>query len=318
MKRLLTILIGFIWVTNTAQKLDYTASFRHMDGENYFRINYDNDYFAAADENYTQGYSLELVMPWLEKNPINYVLPNLKNSQIKYGLAVEHMGFTPEDIVTSSVIPDDRPFASAIMLKSFKINIDTINRLRLVSGLSVGMMGPFAFGDQMQTGIHRAIGDRIPFGWRNQIQNDFVLNYEVGVEKQLLSLGNVFTLQANSTVKLGTLFTNANVGVNAAFGIFNNSFRNTDSKRKFQIYAYGQPLINFIGYDATLQGGIFNKSSVNTVSSNDLERITTQFKFGIVVKIKGLFLEYSQARISKEFSYGEKAGWGGVKVGWLF
>tara|TARA_R110000868_G_scaffold77551_7_gene221901 strand:+ start:580 stop:783 length:204 start_codon:yes stop_codon:yes gene_type:complete len=48
----------------TAQKIDNLVSFRDIKSTNYFRFNYDNDYFAASDKNYTQGYSFVLVSPF--------------------------------------------------------------------------------------------------------------------------------------------------------------------------------------------------------------------------------------------------------------
>ena len=313
---LLILLIHFLSIFS--QKLDHTVSYRDMGTDQYFRINYDNDYFAASDFNYTQGYNLELVTPYLAKNPINKVLVQKSELRKQNGLSIEHMGFTPFNIGKDSVIRTDRPFASAIMLKSFVTSTDTINDYRIISSLSIGMIGPVAFGNAMQTGIHKAIGDVLPQGWKYQIQNDLVFNYELGFEKKLIEVNNTLILYTNSTIKLGTLFTSASLGFNASFGAFNSVFSNKHKKRKFQFYVYGQPLINFIGYDATLQGGLFNKSSVYTVENSEVERMTVQLKYGAVIRIKTLFLEYSQAIISKEYSYGDRAGWGGVKIGWLF
>ena len=45
-----------------AQKIDNSVAFRNIESESYFRYHYDNDYFAATDENYTQGYNFELVL----------------------------------------------------------------------------------------------------------------------------------------------------------------------------------------------------------------------------------------------------------------
>ena len=44
----------FLSLFGYAQKIDNMASFREIKGERYFRLNYDNDYSAATDHNYTQ------------------------------------------------------------------------------------------------------------------------------------------------------------------------------------------------------------------------------------------------------------------------
>lgn len=298
-----------------AQKIDNMASFRDMKSTNYFRFHYDNDYFTSTDKEYTQGYNFELVSPSLAKNPVNHLFITPKNSEFKYGLSLEHIGFTANNIASNQIQFDDRPFAAAIMLKSFLIATDTINKSRIISSLNLGIIGPGAFGGDMQTAIHEATGNTIPLGWYNQIKNDVVVNYEISFEKQLLRFNDFFTVQSNTTVRIGTLFTNASVGLNATLGIINSPFTTLKNKSKFQLYLYTQPLVNFIGYDATLQGGLFNHKSVYTIKESDIERFTFQNNYGIVLQYRWLYLEYSRTLLTREFSYGSQFKWGGIRIG---
>ena len=82
----------------------------------------DNDYFSATDYYYTQGYNFELTSPWLRKNPLNPLFKKLKKSDQKYGLSIEHMGYTPTSISSDAILYGNRPFAAAIMLKSFLVS----------------------------------------------------------------------------------------------------------------------------------------------------------------------------------------------------
>ena len=214
-----------------AQKIDNMASFRDINAKRYFRFNYDNDYFASRDQDYTQGYSFELVSPNLQKNPINKILFNPKNSENKYGVSIEHIGFTSFNIKSPNIQFGDRPFAATIMLKSFAIATDTLRKSRLISSMNIGLIGPGAFGKEMQVAIHEATGNTIPEGWQNQIKNDVVLNYEVSYEKQLLSYRNLFSLQTNTRLRLGTLFTNAGFGLTTIFGIINTPFSTVKTKK---------------------------------------------------------------------------------------
>ena len=79
MKTTKTIILLFLFpAILLAQKIENTASFRDIKASNYFRFNYDNDYFTGTDQNYTQGYNFELVAPIFKKNPINIAhLPTL-------------------------------------------------------------------------------------------------------------------------------------------------------------------------------------------------------------------------------------------------
>lgn len=297
------------------QKIDNMASFRDIKSTNYFRFHYDNDYFTSTDKEYTQGYNFELVSPSLAKNPVNSLFITPKNSEFKYGLSLEHIGFTADNIASDQIQFDDRPFAAAIMLKSFFIATDTIHKSRIVSSLNIGIIGPGAFGGDMQTAIHEATGNTIPLGWYNQIKNDAVVNYELSYEKQLLRFNDFFTIQSNTTLRIGTLFTNASAGLNATFGIINSPFTSVKNKNKFQLYLYTQPLVNFIGYDATLLGGLFNQKSVYTIKDSEIERITAQNNYGIVFQYHWLYLEYSRTMLTREFSYGNSFKWGGIHLG---
>ena len=314
-RNLLLLLFAFIPTVFLGQKIDNMASFRDIKSTNYFRFHYDNDYFTSTDKEYTQGYNFELTSPRLSKNPINQLFISPKNSEFKYGLSLEHIGFTADNIASDQIQFDDRPFAAAIMLKSFAIATDTIQKSRIVSSLNLGIIGPGAFGGDMQTAIHRATGNTIPKGWYNQIKNDVVINYELTYEKQLLRFHDFFSIQTTATARLGTLFTNASVGFNTTIGIINSPFTSVKNKNKFQLYAYTQPLVNVIGYDATLQGGLFNHKSVYTINDSKIERFTLQNNFGIVLQYRTLYLEYSRTILTREFSYGNSFKWGGIRIG---
>ena len=298
-----------------AQKIDNTAAFRAINTEKYIRLHYDNDYFSATDENYTQGYVMELVLPFLKKNPINNLLIIPEASRIQFGLAVEHIGFTPPTIGSPEIQYGERPFSAAIMLKTFAIATDTINKHRLHSSLSIGLIGPGAFGKEMQVAIHEATGNIIPLGWRNQIKNDLVINYELGYEKQLFQAKNWFSLSGNSALLAGTLYTNASVGLQSTFGIINSPYNSLNSKKQFQFYGYSQILGSAIIYDATLQGGVFNTRSVYTIADSQIERFTGQFNYGVILQLKKLHLEYFRAVLTREFKTGAPTKWGGIRIG---
>ena len=308
---LLLLIPNFFW----SQKIDNMVSFRDVKSENYFRFHYDNDYFTSTDKDYTQGYNFELTSPKLVKNPLNYLFNKPKNSEFKYGISLEHIGFTANNIASDQIQYGERPFAAAIMLKSFLIATDTVHKSRIVTSLNLGIIGPGAFGGDMQTAIHRATGNTIPKGWYNQIKNDVVINYQIDYEKQLVRFHNLFSLQANATARLGTLYTNASVGFNATFGIINSAFTTLKNKNKFQLYAYTQPLVNAIGYDATLQGGLFNKKSIYTIPNSDIERFTLQNNYGIVLQYRSLYLDYSRTILTREISNNYANKWGGIRIG---
>jgi lipid A 3-O-deacylase len=153
-------------------------------------------------------------------------------------------------------------------------------------------------------------------GWHNQIKNDVGLNYRVSYEKQLLKYRELFALQGTSSVQLGTSFTNASLGFNTTIGIVNSPFSN--SKKGFSLYFYSQSTINLIGYDATLQGGIFNQNSPYTIPNVDIERFTAQLDYGLVFQTRTLYIEFSRSLITREIVTLGSAAWGGMKFGFTF
>ncbi len=304
----------FLPFLGICQKIDHLVSYRNINELSYLRISYDNDYFDSSDENYTQGYNFEWVSPVLRKNPLTKLLVGNKSKNAIFGLSFEHIGFTPENIKTNEIQFMDRPFCAAMMLKSFVIVKHKSKKTHLVSSLNIGVMGPVAFGKEMQTGIHKAIGGVIPLGWQNQIKNDLVINYNFTYEKELLRHKKLLVINATANLKIGTLFTNASFGFNAKLDLFNNKH----DKKKVEFYLFTEPLLYLIAYDASLQGGVLRKDNVYTVSVKNTKRLVKQFNFGLVLKIKKLYLEYSRTFISKEFQQGEKSGWGGLKFGVAF
>lgn len=298
-----------------AQKIDNMASFRDLHSKRYFRINYDNDYFASRDQDYTQGYSFEWVAPKLVQNPVNTILIQPKNTEKKYGISLEHIGFTPNNIKSPNIQFGDRPFAATIMLKSFSIATDTLHKSRFIASFNMGLIGPGAFGKEMQVAIHEATGNTIPEGWQNQIKNDVVLNYEVSYEKQLFQYRNFFSLQSTARARVGSLFTAAGLGVTSTLGIVNSPFSTHLPKKRFALYGFAQTMAQVVGYDATLQGGLFNRKSPYTIRNHEMERFTAQVNFGLILQTKTLYFEYSRALITREFEMGKSSKWGGIKVG---
>jgi hypothetical protein len=321
-----TLLLPFVFPSYAfSQVVINTAAFNNLPGDTYFRIYYDNDYFTATDQYYTQGINIEFVHPSLKKFPVSKILFGMRGSKSKYGLAIEHNAYTPTSIGHDEILYGDRPFAGCLMLKTFAIAIDSAKQQRLSSSFSTGVIGPYAFAENMQRSIHRWIGDVQPMGWQNQIQNDVILNYELCYEKKIFAYKNIFLLNANGMVRLGTLGDKIGGGFSFMIGTFSSPFNIAATQsgkswfaNNFDCYIYGQPQIAFIGYDATLQGGVFNKNSPYTIPASDINRVTLQNNFGVVLCIRKVYLEYYQTVLTREFRSGMLHRWGGVRIGSSF
>lgn len=314
----LLIIILLLPVWGISQAMDNSFVFRNISSDKYFRINYENDFFTASDRDYTQGILIEKVHPAFTRFPLMKLLWHPSNSVIKYGLAIEHNAYTPNEIDRYAIQYGDRPYAGVLLFKTFLIAENFTKHLRTSVSLSTGIIGPAAGGEQMQRTIHHWINYTQPQGWHNQIQNDLVLNYQVNAEKELFQFENHFSLSAIASARLGTLSDKLAGGFTAMLGSFRSPFHTPQSKRSFQWYLYGQLAANAVAYDASLQGGLFKRSSVYTIPATSVSRWTLQNKFGIVLVFHAFCLEYYHTGTTQEFSSSIYHRTGGLQIGFGF
>jgi lipid A 3-O-deacylase len=323
LKAVLSVSTLLITIRGFAQVIDNTSSVRIMSSDTYIRFHYENDYFSKSDQYYTQGMNLEFVSKALKKNPLNIALLLSKNATL-FGLAIEHNAYTPTSIRSNEILYGDRPFAASIMIKTFSSSFFQNYRLRVSSSLSMGMIGSIAGAEQLQRDIHRWINYINPQGWQYQIKNDLIINYEARLEKNVIHSSHLL-LNGLATLRAGTYNSKASVGASVLFGKLNtailNSFSGTvrsDSRQKFFVHLYAQPIFNAVVYDATLQGGmILNRNSPYTLSSKELKHFTFQGNAGIVITIGSFNIEYFQSMIGREFNTGQVHHWGGIRLGFL-
>jgi len=299
-----------------AQLIDNSSTFRNIGRNSYFRFHYDNDYFTKTDEYYTQGITLELLHPAIKRSPLAKLLWKPFTTRPQYGISFNLFGYTPTSIVSDSVLYGDRPFNANISLKTFLIQADEIRHQQISTAFSIGVMGPAALGYQIQYNIHKWLKNPLPHGWQYQVKNDIIINYQLNYEKQLLAAGNYFLLNTAAEARLGTLNTKLGAGFNVMAGRFNKRFTAVNNnKRKAEYYFYTQSRVNMIGYDAAMQGGLFNRKSPYTIGAADINRVTYQADAGIIVNFRKLYLSYTQSIVTKEFRTGTYHRWGGVSIG---
>jgi lipid A 3-O-deacylase len=316
MKSGAAIIILAYALNGNAQQIDHTAIYRNIASEKYVRLHYENDYFSKADIYYSQGISLEVVHPNLKAIPLTYLLPARQLPDNKFGIAVEHLGFTPTSISHAEIIKGDRPFSSCLILKSF-LTHSNFNRLaRLSSGVGIGVIGPVAGGKEIQQSIHKWIRDEPPLGWNNQIKNDLILNYCVDVEKGIYAYQNHFLATCKAGGQFGTFRDKLFGTVSFMGGIFDNPFSSRDAQpKKFQAYIFFEQQMQAIAYDATLQGGLINRTSPYVLSSSEVKRIVFQNHLGVTIRFKRVTIEYFQSYITSEFRAGHDHHWGGIRLG---
>jgi hypothetical protein len=278
------------------------------------RLNYDNDYFSATDRYYTQGVRLEWMAPVFQKSPVNFVLLKHKvASKVYAGIAIQRDGFTSQGILIDTIPVGNRPYAATMFLSNFRIELNRELHTKLYSQFDLGMMGPVVGGKEEQTAIHRSIGDVLPQGWKYQMSNAVILNYTAQFEKGVINQP-YFNATGIGQARLGTLYTDCSAGAMLRAGWMNGYFDNlgittASGSRKFQVYGYTKAMGKVVGYNATMQGGMFTDNAY-TIGRSDINRVVGQIFYGVVVSYKRFQLEYGKANITQEFKTGLTHGWG--------
>ncbi|WP_158267563.1 lipid A deacylase LpxR family protein [Adhaeribacter arboris] len=294
-----------------------------------FYFIFDNDATFKVDYYYTQGIGVVHYNPAFRKSPINKVLiqPSKSRSEQFYGLAYKYDSFTPTNIRDPNIRLGDRPYASYMFVTQVAGTTDKIRHERFTSSLDLGFLGPATGAGKFQRAIHEYLHHGVPQGWKYQIKTDLILNYNLDYQKEILRT-QPLELLGEAGASLGTLYTNARAGAYLRFGWMNSYFsdlgisnkaaRSQESLRKFQFYAFGRTQGKLVGYNATMQGGIFNSNNIYTLAPNEISRTVLESQTGLVCIIKGMRLESAVSFISPEFKGSRRHKWMHFNVGFAF
>ncbi len=194
--------------------------------EGSFGVILENDAFASgSDRNYSNGIQLNLrgaysdapsLVRWLGRNlqALNGMQPQ------SYGVALGHLIYTPEDIEAPIAPPDQHPYAGFLYLQnSFVMERD--NEIRSVD-LTVGLVGPSAGGEWLQSNFHALIGAGDPKGWDSQLKDEVAFAVDLDRRWRYPLTKSSGAMQAdfspNVGVSLGTLRTEAKAGGSLRLG----------------------------------------------------------------------------------------------------
>ncbi len=200
----------------------------------------------------------------------------------RVGYAFGQNMYTPENIQTRALVPNDRPYSgwtylAGAITSSREIGdsaqLDTLE-------LNLGIVGPQSYAEETQREYHRLINAPIPQGWDNQLRNEpgVVLFYErkwrnvarsqifPGIEGDFsphagASLGNVFTYGgAGVTLRIGH-----NLGVDYGPprirpGLAGSMHFESPDAEPFAFYAFVGAEGRAVARDITLDGNTFARS----------------------------------------------------------
>lgn len=193
----------------------------------------ENDaFFTGSDNNYTHGLGLSVQTGRLGGNGDDgflgdwvefwSFLPALgeEDCSVYASWTLGQEIYTPNDIRNPEFQPDDQPWAGILFLDSTLYAIT--DRYTHAWNLRLGMVGPSAQAEEVQTWYHELIGAHEPQGWEHQLPDEFIVNvdYTLGgewLQKDLRGAASC-RLVPMGGLSAGTYFTGASAGMYGEFG----------------------------------------------------------------------------------------------------
>lgn len=200
-----------------------------------FTLVAENDVLAGTDRHFTQGtrvsyYSGEDRSNWLTDTA--ELIPYFRKrgpgrESWRANLAFGQSIYTPSDITAERLQKTERPYAAYLYagLGLLRISKDANNKPKTLDTfeLQLGVVGPYALGEEVQSGWHEHISDSPePKGWRHQLKNEPIVNlhWDRQWRKALNPLGGLeMDLMPHAGLSLGNLDTHAGVGFTLRLGL---------------------------------------------------------------------------------------------------
>lgn len=194
------------------------------------RIKQENDlyqYWYQSDKDFTNGFHLELFHEVFENKISNWFLIGFKkNAYNDFSLSIGQDLFTPEVVNLVEVDSTDRPYAALLYLTYSKFSNNFFKGRKLNSNFYLGITGEYAFGEDVQNGIHDVIDNKPVLGWGNQLGTGLMLDYDLKYEQLLPLNSSVLESSFFGKVHLGTIYNYFELGVEFKIGYYGDSYLN--------------------------------------------------------------------------------------------
>ena len=181
----------------------------------------ENDlYGGGTDKNYTNGARVTwfdlgaeppLLADWLAG-----IVPSFRvNDTTSTYYSLGHNLYTPEEITAPVPDPADRPYAAFLYGAAgfTSVTDDHIDDIEF----TLGIVGPWALGEQIQTFVHEVIDSPDPAGWDFQLENEpgIILSWQRSWPEAYAATPGPFHFRATPHVgaTIGNVYTYANAGL---------------------------------------------------------------------------------------------------------
>lgn len=285
----------------------------------------DNDLYTSInrDRYYTNGMFLNY--RYLGKNNSSIIEKQIFEFQLGH-----HM-YTPYKALVYNINEHDRPFAG-YLFGSFGINRAYKNNTIFKTSIQLGIVGPSAFGKELQKVIHDMYGFEEAIGWEHQIKDAIGINFQADYNKHLVAdSSNHFDITWINNAKFGSIYTDITTGFYTRLSFeplqkiinsiaFNTAINNesTSFVRAVESFFFIKPFITYAFYDATLQGSIFTD---NNPVTGEIVNLRYGFEIGYKFTVNrfnfGYIVNY-QTKKSEGLKYQSGNTYGTIQLNYLF
>lgn len=288
--------------------------------EEYWSIQLENDFFArSGDRYYTHGTEVSRTVigdraQWLEDVATFLWVFDSDGEVNGINYRIGQKIFTPDDIESTDLVVNDRPYAgylyiSAAILSSVsqKTNIEVGNLFEV----TLGIVGPSAKAEEVQSGFHDLIGIDKANGWDNQLNDELALGVSyTRFWKQVNPIGTLnYGMTPHINLVLGNVYTYAATGIMFRFGThLNNDLAPPNIRPGFPGLSLFQPNLQsnwyfFAGMEgrAVARNIFLDGNTFSDSHSVDKKPLVADFQYGFVFRTGKMRFSISNMIRSKEF-----------------
>jgi len=301
-----------------------TCSANAQTFKNEFGFRSDNDSYLAqgSDMYYTNGLFIHF------RHATNQ--EKLKESLEKkiYEITAGQKIYNPRSGYSPEPSRQDRPFAGYLYAGaalSWYGKKESVFKM----GVELGTTGPNSLAEGGQELLHNTIGFYELAGWEYQIKGEATVNLSAQYTKLIgRSVGKTTDLSFEGYVNAGTIFNAAGAGVLFRTGRINQLFNSgatnsvignkgsTSAYMPRELFFYAKPQLNYIIYDGTVQGSLFNDDSPITFG---IQPIVFEQKLGLNYSSPSFTFDFGMYLRTKEVrSKAPGHQWGAITMYYRF
>lgn len=267
----------------------------------------DNYDFELKDRYYSNGFILQYNR--LSKKTSAKVLKKINRFELAHKV---YNPVTNRRSVENVLANMDRPFAGWFYGSYGNTLFNAKNNI-IEYTFNAGVMGPSAFGAEVQQGWHKFIGLYKVYGWEYQLNNTIGLNASAAYYHTIIPAapGRGLTMHLVSKAELGTILNNASAGLLIKTGSLNRDEKQTGywmgnlgadektfNRREFIFFL--EPLVQYQAYNATVQGSMFTDDKGPFTTG--IDPFVFQVKVGFMITGNDVGFRFYQTFRTKEGS----------------